>query len=315
MLSFLFVALAIGMLLAAFVALDAPRAPKTMPSVANAFADVDFSDLPAPRTYTARDGSRLLYRSYPGDPRRIVIAIHGSSGTTTSMHAVARAIHRRGATVHVLAMRGHEGTGRSGDIDYIGQLEDDVIDFIRALGDGLSGQRRTLLGFSSGGGFALRFAGKEEGNYFDRLILVAPQFPHYAPTSRPAAGGWVSVATRRIIVLSLLSRIGLKVLGSLPVLAMAVDPVRAAETKQTPVYSFRMQQNFCAADSYLQDVKRFRGEIRLFVGGADEIFRADQYAPLLHPVRPDLLVTVIPGVSHMAMTAAPTAVEAIAAAA
>src|SRR6185295_18067825 len=265
MLTFLFVVLVSGALLAGVVALDAPRAPPMMSSVGNAFADVDFYDLPEARTFVARDGAKLLFRSYMGDPKRIVIAIHGSSGTTTSMHALARAIHRRGATVYALAMRGHEGTGRSGDIDYVGQLDDDLVDFVKTLGPRLPGQRRTLLGFSSGGGFALRVAGGACGACFDRLVLVAPQFPHDAPTSRPNACGWVSVAIPRIIVISLLSRLGINMFGGLPVLAMAVDPARAAEVGQTAIYSFRMQQNFCAANSYLEDVKRFRGEIRLFV--------------------------------------------------
>jgi pimeloyl-ACP methyl ester carboxylesterase len=298
--------------LAAVIALSAPAAPAPMQGVADAFKGLSFNDLPPLRHFTARDGTALAFRAYPGDPARIVVLIHGSSGTTASMHFVAQAIHAKGATVYALAMRGHDGTGRSGDIDYVGQLDDDVVDFLRTLGPRPPGQRRTLLGFSSGGGFALRFAGGANGALFDRLILVSPQFPYDAPTARPDAGGWVSVAVPRLLALSTLDRLGITAFDGLPVLAMAVDPARATATGQTPVYSFRMLRNFGPSDDYLGDVRHFHGTIALYVGGNDEIFRAERYAPLLKPVRPDLAVTVVPGLGHMDMTAKPTALEALA---
>jgi pimeloyl-ACP methyl ester carboxylesterase len=300
---------------ASVIALSAPASPPPMQSVGDAFKDADFTALPAVRHFTARDGAALAYRAYPGDPARIVIVIHGSSGTTRSMHLVAEAIHAKGPTVYALAMRGHDGTGRSGDIDYIGQLDDDVADFVKTLGPRAPNQTRTLLGFSSGGGFALRLAGGPDGALFDRLILVSPQFPYDAPTARPDAGGWVSVAVPRLVALSLLTRLGITAFNGLPVLAMAVDPARLAESHQTPVYSFRMLRNFGPGDDYLGDVRRFHGPIALFVGADDEIFRAERFAPLLKPVRPDIAVTVLPGLGHMDMTVKPAALAALAAAA
>jgi pimeloyl-ACP methyl ester carboxylesterase len=301
--------------LAAVIALSAPAAPAPMHGVADAFKGLAFNDLPALRHFTARDGTALAYRAYPGDPARVVVLIHGSSGTTASMHFVAQAIHAKGATVYALAMRGHDGTGRSGDIDYVGQLDDDVVDFLRTLGPRPAGQRRTLLGFSSGGGFALRFAGGANGTLFDQLILVSPQFPYDAPTARPDAGGWVSVAAPRLLALSALDRLGITAFDGLPVLAMAVDPTRAVQAGQTPVYSFRMLRNFGPSDDYLGDVRRFHGTIALYVGSNDEIFRAERYAPLLKPLRPDVAVTVLPGLGHMDMTVKPPALEALAKAA
>ncbi len=133
-----------------------------MTSVSDAFAGTDFSNMPPKSHFTARDGTRLDYRAYPGDPARVVVLVHGSSGTSASMHLVAKAIHAKGATVFALAMRGHDGTGRSGDVDYIGQLDDDVVDFIKTLGPRKTGETRTLLGFSSGGGFSAAVRGRSE---------------------------------------------------------------------------------------------------------------------------------------------------------
>ena len=96
---------------------------------------------------------------------------------------------------------------------------------------------------------------------------------------------------------------------------MAVDPARIAYSKQTAFYSYRLWRNFGPGDDYQADLKRFRGAMSLFVGSQDEIFHAEQFAPLLKPVRPDLTVTVLPGIDHMGMTLRPAALEAIAAAA
>src|SRR5664279_5320221 len=98
---------------AAVIAFSAPAPITPMASVEDAFAGVDFSDMPPVRHFTARDGTALVYRAYPGDPKRVVVLIHGSSGTTASVHPLARAIRARGATVYTVAMRGHDGTGRS----------------------------------------------------------------------------------------------------------------------------------------------------------------------------------------------------------
>lgn len=307
------VALVLVAVLGAVIALSRPAPLPPMRSVSTAFGGVDFSGMPGKQHFTARDGTKLDFRAYPGDPKRIAVLIHGSSGTSASMHPLARAIQAKGATVYALAMRGHDETGRSGDIDYIGQLDDDVADFVGTLGPRLPGQTRTLLGFSSGGGFALRFAGGPDGALFDGLILVAPQFPYYAPTTRPASGGWVSVAVPRIVALSFLTRLGITAFNGLPVMAMAIDPAHQAVAKLTPVYSFRMLRNFGPSDDYLGDLKRVHGPVSLFAGSDDEIFRAENFEPLLRPVRADIAVKVLPGIDHMGMTVKPAALDAIAA--
>ncbi|MBS0472633.1 MAG: alpha/beta hydrolase [Proteobacteria bacterium] len=301
--------------LAAAIAFSRPAALAPMTSVENAFDGVDFSDLPAVSTFAARDGTRLGYRAYRGDPQRVVVLIHGSSGTSASMHAVARAIHEAGATVYALSMRGHDGQGRSGDVDYIGQLEDDVVDLLKVLGPRTPGQTRTLLGFSSGGGFTLRFAGSPNGGQFDRLILISPQFPHDAPTVRQDAGGWVSVAIPRYVGLSILTRFGITAFNGLTTLGMAVDPARAAAARQTSAYSFRMMRNFGPSDDYLGDFRRFKGPITLLAGAKDEIFLADRFAPVVKPARRDVRIEIVPGIDHMGMTTQPTALAAIVAAA
>ncbi len=295
---------------AAILAFDSPNPPPEMASVERSYDHVDFSKAPPRQFFTARDGTKLAFRAYPGKmSRETVVLIHGSSGNSASMQPVAEALNRRGATVYALSMRGHDGTGRSGDIDYIGQLDDDVADFMKTLGPKRPGERRTLLGFSSGGGFVLRFAGGQTARLFGRFMLVSPQLPVDSPVMRPNAGGWVSVAIPRIVVLRILSRLGIHAFEGLPVLAFAVPPEK--RNVQTAFYSYRMLTNFGPRRQYLADLKAAPGPVSLLAGSRDEIFYSDRYAALLKPVRPELDITIVPGLGHTDMTLKPAGIEAI----
>jgi pimeloyl-ACP methyl ester carboxylesterase len=211
--------------------------------------------------------------------------------------------------VYALAMRGHDGTGRSGDIDYIGQLDDDLVDFVKTLGPKTADGRRTLLGFSSGGGFVLRFAGTPNGRIFDRFILVSPQMPARSPMMRPNAGGWVGVSIPRIVILSFLSRAGIHAFDGLDAIAFAVSP--EGRKVQTPIYSYRMLVTFGPSDDYLGDLRRAPGPVSIFAGANDELFYTDKYSAAMKPVRPDLDITLVPGLGHMDMTLKAPALAAI----
>jgi non-heme chloroperoxidase len=69
--------------LAAALAFGGPSRPKPMLSISAPFKDVDFSALPPPRRYAARDGARLAYRFYAPAGSKIplgsVVLVHGSS--------------------------------------------------------------------------------------------------------------------------------------------------------------------------------------------------------------------------------------------
>ena len=169
--------------LGAVLALDAPVQPPPLASVSEPFAKVDFSDLPAIRTYPARDGTKLGYRVYEGGGAQAVVLIHGSSDDGAGLHPLAKALREAGASVYVPVLRGHGNFGRSGDIDYIGQLEDDLADFVAVLRPLHPGSSFSLIGFSSGGGFVLRVIATPDEKLFDRFIMISPLLPPGAPKS------------------------------------------------------------------------------------------------------------------------------------
>src|SRR5580700_8052897 len=129
----------------AVIAFDAPTPPPPMASMAGPLKQISSLDVPIPRQFQARDGASLRYYAYPAEPDKIAVLVHGSAGPGTSMHALAQALRAAGITVYVPDIRGHGGSGRRGDIDYIGQIDDDLVDFVAELGPARGGETRTLV--------------------------------------------------------------------------------------------------------------------------------------------------------------------------
>jgi non-heme chloroperoxidase len=297
---------------AGVLAFDAPAKPEPLASISAPFAHVDFSDLPPVKTYAARDGAALGYRTYDGGAGQgaelVVVLIHGSSDNGAGMHPLAKALRDAGASVYVPVLRGHGVSGRVGDVDYIGQLEDDLADFVKVLRPLHPDASFSLIGFSSGGGFVLRAIAGPDEKLFDRFIMISPALPPGAPTIRPDTGGWVAVAKPRIIALVLLNRLGIHRFNGLPIVAFATSP---QVPDLTSFYSFRLAVDFGAPRDYLAALSRSTKPAALLVGGSDEVFYPEQFAPLFKPARPDLPVTIVPGVGHIGMTVSPEGIAAV----
>jgi non-heme chloroperoxidase len=285
-----------------------PGTPHPMGSITDPFGSVNFSDLPPLAEFTARDGTKLAYRSYasaaatPGEGS--VVLIHGSSATSSSMHPMAKALSAAGYPTYALDIRGHGGSGRKGQIAYIGQLEDDLADFMGAVSPP---KPVTLAGFSSGGGFVVRFAGSNQQKLFQSYLLLAPFLSHDAPTMRPGAGGWATVGLPRIIAIATLNGFGVRAFNSLPVLRFAVSEKDKAIL--TPEYSYALTMNFSPQRDYLADLRSIHQPFRILIGANDEVYYPDRFADVLKRAGKDTAVTLIPGVDHIQLILSPAAFE------
>ncbi len=291
-----------------------PDAPKALASVTEPFARMDLSGLPSRVSYRARDGANLTYRVYPGLGDQVVVLIHGSAGSSQDMHRMALALEEEsGSTVLVPDLRGHGANRPHGDVAYVGQLDDDMEDFMQAMRPAYPGKKWTLLGFSSGAGFALRISGDPQGKEFDRYILLSPFLRYNAPTARQDAAKpnddahWYSVSIGRIIGLSILGTFGIHHFDGLPVLSF---PVPDTLESVTASYSLRMQENFEPHKDYRADIRKSQRPMLVFVGSADELFFPDRFAKVFDSERPDIPVTVLPGMTHSDMITKPLAIQA-----
>ena len=295
-------------ILALTIIFGGPRTPHPMGSISDPFSSVDFSDLPPVSGFAARDGTKLAYRSYPSTAATAgegsVVLIHGSSATSSSMHPMAKALSAAGYPTYALDIRGHGGSGRKGQIAYVGQLEDDLADFTRAVSPP---KPVTLAGFSSGGGFAVRFAGSNQQQLFHSYLMLAPFLSHDAPTMRPDAGGWASVGVPRIIAIAILNGFGVRTFNSLPVLRFAVSENTKAIL--TPEYSYSLAMNFGPQRDYLANLRSMHQPFRILIGANDEVYYPDRFADVLKQAGKDTTVTLIPGVDHIQLILSPAAFE------
>lgn len=298
---------------AAVIAFDAPAAlPRLAAGDSLPGADKwDWKALPPVSKVTARDGAPLTYRRYAGAGNRAVVLVHGSSGSGISMHRLALELQAAGATVYAISLRGHGGSGRVvGDISYKDQLDDDLVDFVKAVGVDKPGIHRTLIGFSSGGGFVLRTASGSDAALFDAYLPISPYIGQGSPTVRPAAGGWVSVAMPRAIALGVLDGLGLPWFQDLTIIRFATDA--APSENRTPTYSWRLQSGMHLHRNWREEIARVTRPTIVAVGAKDELFRGDQFAPLFASLNPAIRVSVLPDAGHLTMISDDQAVATVA---
>src|SRR5580700_5917341 len=185
---------------------------------------IDLTELPPLSRYTARDGTQLGYRAYPGGGEQVAVLIHGSGTESSVMNALAKTLRAAGTTVYAPDLRGHGSSGRRGDIDYIGQLDDDLVDFVAAIRPAHAKAGMTLIGFSGGGAFTIRIAGGPHGDLFNRYIVIDPAIVYPSARARPNAGGWAMPYIPRIVGLIVLNKIGIHWFDGVDAIVFAIPP-------------------------------------------------------------------------------------------
>ncbi len=206
-------------------------------------------------------------------------------------------------------IRGHGVSGTRGDIVYVGQLEDDLADFVSAMRKTNPAMPLTLIGHSAGGGFTLRVAGSKIQNLFVRTVLLAPYLGNSVPTNQPSSGGWASPDIPRIITLMLLRRLGIECCDALPVVAFAVPPNSAKPL--VPVYTERLRSNFGVHRDFRTDLATAASPVTIYCGANDELMVADKYAEAVRGVA-SVNVKLIQGINHMGVVGDPASVSIIA---
>lgn len=266
-------------------------------------------------TYDAEDGAKLGYRYLPAktETAPLVILVHGSGWHGGSYQWLARQIAANGdIAVAIPDLRGHgPSPERRGDVDYTGQLEDDVASLARQLLK--PGQKLILAGHSSGGGFVIRFAGGKYGGMLDGAVLLSPYLSYEAPTMRDKAGGWSEALVRRAIGLSILNGFGIHALDGLPVVTFHF-PRAVLDGPQgrtaTTAYSWRLNVSYAPRRDYLADVAKLP-RFLLVAGKDDEAFRADQFQATLSKASQNGEYHILDGVDHLGLINSQAAADLI----
>lgn len=302
-------AISVGVYLAIALLLILSQSPADAP----AGPTLDFDRLSARRDMPPEDGTSFVRTEIvtpdgyhhpvtrvaaPGAANRpLIVMIHGSGWHNAQFDRLAWAL-RDVAELRAVTLRGHgPNPARRGDIDTIGQFEDDLAHLIGPRDD----RRVILLGHSSGGGLVIRFAGGAHRGLIDGAILLAPFLHHTAPTTRPGSGGWARPLTRRMIGLSMLNMIGLHLLDGMTAIQFAFprDILDGPQGRfATPAYAWRLNLSFAPRRDYLADIAQLPPFL-LVAGRDDEAFRADLFEPTMRPATDKGAYVLLDGAGHL----------------
>lgn len=264
----------------------------------------DYSNLPELESFTARDGTKLAYRHYSSDSDKIVILLHGAGWHSRYFLPLAEFISSEGlAQVYTPDIRGHGlSPKRRGDVDYIGQLEDDLADLIAIIQKDNPKSMLIVGGHSSGGGLSIRFAGSQYGQKAYGYMLMSPFLKYNAPTTRLNSGGFAMPYTGRIIGLLMLNNAGIRWFNYLTVIKFNM-PERARDGTETLSYSYRLNTAYAPHD-YEKDLSAITQPLLVVAGTKDEAMIYCQYEPVISQYA-KVQVKLLQGVSHMGLVVCP----------
>ncbi|MYL38081.1 alpha/beta hydrolase [Halobacillus litoralis] len=171
---------------------------------------------PVWKTYTTRNFSTLSYMACQRSDQydEAVIIIHGITAELSEQKKFA-SVCRRPANVFLPVLRGYDQMNSRGDVDYVGQYDHDLFDFIHYIKK-QGYQRITLMGHSMGCANLLRLI-KQNPDIGDAYVFTAPFFHPALPVykneaSDPSGGGndvEYTVYTKKVMILMTLYKMNI----------------------------------------------------------------------------------------------------------
>lgn len=257
------------------------------------------------QTFAARDGQSLPYYLRGNNPDHLIILLHGSTCHGGYYESLALELTGR-ATVCVPTIRGHHNSGDvRGSCSYIGQLEDDIVDLIAHLGG--TYKRITLLGHSSGGGLALRFAQSKYGDAVHNYILLAPAIPSTKVTEKTKPGvRKIGISNWKLIALTLLNAIGITWFNTTTVARFEIAKDRQDGT-QTDAYDFNLLMSIHPKMPFSYKAEEIKAPLTILAGDEDERLNVAAYVDHF----PAEQVVILPGLDHKGIGRDPGAIAEI----
>ena len=265
--------------------------------------------------FRMRDGTILKARCFASDSPVDVLFLHGVMGNARECAETCRRIREMtGAEVFALDLRGHgESGGVPGDINYIGQYEDDASDVMAELRKRKSCRYIILAGHSMGGGIALRYAAAHKKPAADSYFLFAPLLGSKSPTARTESAdgqktrgeAFMKLNLPRTIGLMMLNAVGIRWLNGHPTLLFNVPP-------KFPIhaYSYRAMASMAPGD-YVAALKADAKPLLVIAGKNDEAFRAEHFASVIG-IHKNGETEIIDGESHNSILHSTAALDAVA---
>jgi len=261
--------------------------------------DVAFTDI----SFAMRDGVQIKAQKYsPGatetadapsevtlldDPNAIIVFLHGVASQSARLNRTAGLIMQAtGATVITPDLRGHGSSGgKSFDVDYIGQYEDDLAEIVKALRSEYPQVPIVISGHSMGGGIALRYALLSDAPKVDAYLLFAPNMgdgptrpdvTQVDPEAAKLASAFINFNTKRFIGILMTNIVGIHAFDHHVIMAFNAPP-------EMPRYTYSAiasAQPNAPQDSTIA-LQAIDAPLLVLVGENDEAFVASAYPKLV----------------------------------
>jgi alpha-beta hydrolase superfamily lysophospholipase len=266
------------------------------------------------RCFRMRDGAVLSARWHNSASDTTILLLHGVMSDSAELEKTALLLQQAtGANVVNLDLRGHgRSAGRFGDVDYIGQYEDDLADVVAAIRKSEPGNRLILAGHSMGGGIVTRYAARRTMPEVDGYLLFAPHLGQKSPTTPteapvvkgPADEPPIKFDLRRTIGLLMLNLIGVRAFNHMDTLYFNVS-----DGSRLLCYSFAAMASV-APDDYASALRADDKPLLIIAGQNDEAFHTDRY-PEVVKLHRNGQALIIPGETHDGVIRNPVAFAAI----
>jgi alpha-beta hydrolase superfamily lysophospholipase len=244
------------------------------------YAEMGFEQVYTPEThhFITRDNKKLFAYKFPKPSQTTIILLHGVASTAYLYNKTAGLLgEATQAEVYALDFRGHgQSEGKAGDVDYINQYADDLVDIIAAINKEKPNGKIIIAAHSMGGGVALRYAMDRQLEQPDGFILFAPLLGQNSPAipqgpemETDSVEPFMKIHIERIIGLKMLNEIDNHEHDSLAVLFLNMPkpmPLRS--------YSYRANRSM-APDDYMEGLKAVKVPLLVLVGSEDEAFNAE----------------------------------------
>ena len=268
--------------------------------------------LPEIRRYSASDGEKLAFRLFESTSNRVLIFIHGSSYHGAGYIDLASAISSAGLAKVVLPnLRGHYLSGRRrGDVDYIGQYDNDIAELIKHLRQtGVNGPI-VLGGHSSGAGLVVRFAGGDHAGLISNYLALSPILPTSGSLREGSSGGWALLYARRMAGLIILNIFGIHGLDALPIIEFN-KPSEFWDGTETLSYSYRLNMSYHPGVRFSKNLQAMEGKALVLIGERDEAINPQSLMKIIKTEAPGLKMSIIPGLNHFEIFQNPLALGVI----
>ena len=250
----------------------------------------------AATTITARDGARLFVRgsAQPGPLRALLL--HGGNADSREMLPLRAALSAAGIEAWAPDLRGHRHSGRhEGTLDRPGQLDDDLSDLMVWLAATHGAKATGLVGFSAGGGLALRTATGPHSASFTRFVLLAPNLGADPTLWAQSPTGWLRVDGTVASAADAIDRLGLL-------------PLRWQGQ------TWRLISNQRPIDKWPVALGKLDRRATVILGTDDRVFNTEAMADAFRRHAPAAAIRVLTDLGHQGLVSEPRALEAIIAA-